>query len=130
MTTETIIWQADFVVPNAQAPAIEAALDALPRLADEGIYAQFEDGKTQTRFALYINGEPPADLVTELEAAAGTKLAFEPVPEEDWVTKSNQALRSEEHTSELQSLMRISYAVFCLQTKKNIYEPNRHTSPR
>src|SRR3546814_7926533 len=29
-------------------------------------------------------------------------------------------LRSEEHTSELQSLMRISYAVFCLK-KKNIY---------
>src|SRR3546814_7116396 len=27
------------------------------------------------------------------------------------------ALRSEEHTSELQSLMRISYAVFCLKTK-------------
>src|SRR3546814_4828412 len=33
-------------------------------------------------------------------------------------------LRSEEHTSELQSLMRISYAVFCLQnkTKKNTIE--------
>src|SRR3546814_3220360 len=30
------------------------------------------------------------------------------------------AARSEEHTSELQSLMRISYAVFCLQ-KKNTY---------
>src|SRR3546814_10180854 len=29
------------------------------------------------------------------------------------------ALRSEEHTSELQSLMRISYAVFCLTKKKN-----------
>src|SRR3546814_7120125 len=28
-------------------------------------------------------------------------------------------LRSEEHTSELQSLMRISYAVFCLQNTKN-----------
>src|SRR3546814_1714192 len=27
--------------------------------------------------------------------------------------------RSEEHTSELQSLMRISYAVFCLKKKKN-----------
>src|SRR3546814_1048629 len=27
-------------------------------------------------------------------------------------------MRSEEHTSELQSLMRISYAVFCLKTKK------------
>src|SRR3546814_3152697 len=29
------------------------------------------------------------------------------------------ALRSEEHTSELQSLMRISYDVFCLKKKKN-----------
>src|SRR3546814_6669749 len=31
-----------------------------------------------------------------------------------------QPLRSEEHTSELQSLMRISYAVFCLKKKKTI----------
>src|SRR3546814_6229312 len=30
-----------------------------------------------------------------------------------------QTLRSEEHTSELQSLMRISYAVFCLKKKNN-----------
>src|SRR3546814_3200690 len=30
-------------------------------------------------------------------------------------------LRSEEHTSELQSLMRISYAVFCLKKKKILY---------
>src|SRR3546814_9533622 len=29
--------------------------------------------------------------------------------------------RSEEHTSELQSLMRISYAVFCLKKKKHIH---------
>src|SRR3546814_2838539 len=33
--------------------------------------------------------------------------------------------RSEEHTSELQSLMRISYAVFCL--KKKTYQQNTHT---
>src|SRR3546814_6888194 len=31
----------------------------------------------------------------------------------------NPRSRSEEHTSELQSLMRISYAVFCLKKKKN-----------
>src|SRR3546814_6780989 len=31
--------------------------------------------------------------------------------------RGDQANRSEEHTSELQSLMRISYAVFCLTTK-------------
>src|SRR3546814_2644080 len=33
------------------------------------------------------------------------------------------ALRSEEHTSELQSLMRISYAVFCLKKKTPFYPP-------
>src|SRR3546814_2995735 len=31
------------------------------------------------------------------------------------------AARAEEHTSELQSLMRISYAVFCLKKKKNTF---------
>src|SRR3546814_5807249 len=34
-----------------------------------------------------------------------------------WLS-GHEALRSEEHTSELQSLMRISYAVFCLKKKK------------
>src|SRR3546814_9335473 len=33
-----------------------------------------------------------------------------------------RGLRSEEHTSELQSLMRISYAVFCLKKKKNQHQ--------
>src|SRR3546814_1326585 len=35
--------------------------------------------------------------------------------------------RSEEHTSELQSLMRISYAVFCLKKKKTTY---KHQTPK
>src|SRR3546814_4000139 len=35
--------------------------------------------------------------------------------------------RSEEHTSELQSLMRISYAVFCLKKKKKPYNTNTST---
>src|SRR3546814_4606295 len=34
--------------------------------------------------------------------------------------------RSEEHTSELQSLMRISYAVFCLKKKKKQQHTNTH----
>src|SRR3546814_6155072 len=33
---------------------------------------------------------------------------------------SSASMRSEEHTSELQSLMRISYAVFCLKKKKKV----------
>src|SRR3546814_7390453 len=36
-----------------------------------------------------------------------------------------QAERSEEHTSELQSLMRTSYAVFCLKKKKTLYPHNK-----
>src|SRR3546814_4314313 len=38
----------------------------------------------------------------------------------DWIAPTSPSLRSEEHTSELQSLMRISYAVFCLKKKKTI----------
>src|SRR3546814_2653579 len=36
--------------------------------------------------------------------------------------------RSEEHTSELQSLMRISYAVFCLKKKQNCWRKDENTS--
>src|SRR3546814_7236023 len=39
-----------------------------------------------------------------------------------WMTSAS---RSEEHTSELQSLMRISYAVFCLKKKKT-HKPEAH----
>src|SRR3546814_2202597 len=36
--------------------------------------------------------------------------------------------RSEEHTSELQSLMRTSYAVFCLKKKNTLHNANNHVS--
>src|SRR3546814_8434527 len=39
--------------------------------------------------------------------------------------KPHPPIRSEEHTSELQSLMRISYAVFCLK-KKPMQRPHKH----
>src|SRR3546814_1234545 len=66
-----------------------------------------------------------ADLDRALAAAA---LAFEswrhssPMQRSEILRKvgqlSRERARSEEHTSELQSLMRISYAVFCLKKKK------------
>src|SRR3546814_5288152 len=49
------------------------------------------------------------ELVARLAAVDGI---------DDLAVTTNAALRSEEHTSELQSLMRISYAVFCLKKKK------------
>src|SRR3546814_3821512 len=39
-------------------------------------------------------------------------------------------VRSEEHTSELQSLMRISYAVFCLKKKNPNNQPYRTSKPQ
>src|SRR3546814_9703894 len=51
------------------------------------------------------------DLIVGMPASRGAALAALP----------KQNYRSEEHTSELQSLMRISYAVFCLKKKKNTY---------
>src|SRR3546814_5250601 len=47
--------------------------------------------------------------------AHSTPTSAQPPPPPD----AGPSRRSEEHTSELQSLMRISYAVFCLKKKKN-----------
>src|SRR3546814_2132288 len=44
-------------------------------------------------------------------------------------TRCATAGRSEEHTSELQSLMRISYAVFCLKQQNKIYTHQELTQP-
>src|SRR3546814_2296415 len=54
----------------------------------------------------------PASSSEELLEAASGPAAF--ISMKDWTH------RSEEHTSELQSLMRISYAVFCLKKKKHV----------
>src|SRR3546814_1421960 len=50
--------------------------------------------------------------------ARGLRCAAEPAACGRWLRLENRRARSEEHTSELQSLMRISYAVFCLKKKK------------
>src|SRR3546814_7971694 len=55
---------------------------------------------------------------------AGRRHLAGPARLDDLISRKN---RSEEHTSELQSLMRISYAVFCLKKKKQKYiQQNLH----
>src|SRR3546814_2388618 len=63
----------------------------------------------------------PSDLIWPLFVTEGSN-AREPIASLPGV---EQRPRSEEHTSELQSLMRISYAVFCLHKKTHI---TQHTN--
>src|SRR3546814_1897093 len=48
----------------------------------------------------------------------------------DRVVRDLSAIRSEEHTSELQSLLRISYAVFCLKQKKKKHKKTERTNKK
>src|SRR3546814_6374977 len=57
--------------------------------------------------------------VLEVDKQGRIRLSMKAVDEGE-----GAAARSEEHTSELQSLMRISYAVFCLKKKKNTKNKN------
>src|SRR3546814_4127775 len=66
--------------------------------------------------AMLQEGVGQADRLVEQAAGVGAKV-------------EDVAQRSEEHTSELQSLMRISYAVFCLKKKKKLYK-NIHNEDR
>src|SRR3546814_1052746 len=64
---------------------------------------------------------------TQLVMYSGASGDYNPL-HSDEVYTTQAAGRSEEHTSELQSLMRISYAVFCLKKKKK--KTATHKQPR
>src|SRR3546814_7363762 len=65
-----------------------------------------------------------------LEGVIRPSVAFLGAPERDGLDRlSGLTDRSEEHTSELQSLMRISYAVFCLKKKKETITERPENEP-
>src|SRR3546814_8729025 len=85
-----------------------------------------------------MNSSPLQRRAVPLSSSSGTSRRTEILPapaywntwsipsyrsREIGVTNS-ECSRSEEHTSELQSLMRISYAVFCLQKKNTTHNTN------
>src|SRR3546814_6906366 len=82
---------------------------------------------TDVELRLYRNVESPGSMI---DSTYSGRSATSPC--EVWLRSGEQIVavwdkgdigathRSEEHTSELQSLMRISYAVFCLKKKKQI----------
>src|SRR3546814_4289756 len=97
---------------NAQA-IIDRLGQNLASLPDIKVYMQpvqdltVDDRVSRTQYQMTLS-DPDHDVLLE------------------WTPKLVDALhavpRSEEHTSELQSLMRISYAVFCLKKKKRIVQ--------
>src|SRR3546814_9944169 len=84
-----------------------------------GLFAVFECGMLKLR----------CHVIDTLEMIGGQCAALYPekpiydIPGYPRIVAQELVDRSEEHTSELQSLMRISYAVFCLKKKNN----TRHT---
>src|SRR3546814_4762031 len=85
---------------------------ALGFLHEEIKVEEFQQCRIAARQAV---DEGPSPLACDQLHQLTTKLKHRAAPARQ---------RSEEHTSELQSLMRISYAVFCLKTKNIQYQPS------
>src|SRR3546814_2255897 len=84
-----------------------------------------DDVKAATQGALQINVTSNSTLLKRPEVKRGVQQGVVQIGEVLVSAMGNEDPlfeidRSEEHTSELQSLMRISYAVFCLKQKKTI----------
>src|SRR3546814_4158352 len=86
--------------------------------------------RTDTLFPYTTLFRSPGSVITvSSSSAAGSASSF---AAEVWSAATSSALktlsstrRSEEHTSELQSLMRISYAVFCLKKKNETLDTSK-----
>src|SRR3546814_4190763 len=92
-----------------------AAMIAMTMISASGGLAPKALATSRNRVNLSPKGWPAREYARFMEAQGIDRTA---------------AGRSEEHTSELQSLMRISYAVFCLKKKKNELDTLEHTSIR
>src|SRR3546814_1003294 len=85
-----------------------------PRLSEKGMEAV---RRPVRRYRLLHGAQRPRQNLPAVEAQQPA-----------WYGRSSKPVRrSEEHTSELQSLMRISYAVFCLKKKTTKNKPKYHT---
>src|SRR3546814_10239447 len=98
--------------------------DLAKRAAEERVRREAEEAEARERATeTASDGAAIASQVAGEAAVAPVSPAAEPAPSKERprpVAKAPEEddERSEEHTSELQSLMRISYAVFCLKKNK------------
>src|SRR3546814_1785825 len=97
-------WSSDVCSSDLDAAATKAEADRLAAIKDAA------DRKAERTAKAEADRKAAAKKAAEEKVAADKKAAAEKI--------AAAKKRSEEHTSELQSLMRISYAVFCLKKKK------------
>src|SRR3546814_10137348 len=88
-------------------------------LFDTNILIDLLNAVPEAREELARYEERAASVITWMEVMIGAGPAVE--------VQTRRFLRSEEHTSELQSHMRISYAVFSLKKKLNYSNTTQHT---
>src|SRR3546814_4711256 len=112
-------WSSDVCSSDLAAKTIDRLIEAGPvRLADAARESDLSLGRFRHLFTAEI-GMPFQRYVLWRRLL----IAFDAIGGQHSATEAaHMAGRSEEHTSELQSLMRISYAVFCLE-KKNVKLP-------
>src|SRR3546814_6380219 len=100
-------------LPTLAAPPVEEAAEEFRFTG--GFGAQLRKKRIGRRRPLFLLGRGEGDADRDRDAFAADD-AFAVAQRRDRIDEAACA-RSEEHTSELQSLMRISYAVFCLKKK-------------
>src|SRR3546814_5433136 len=100
------------------------------KLADRRTFPSIDIGKSGTRKEELLVDRATLSkmwVLRRILMPMGTTDAMDFLMDKLKHTKTNSDFRSEEHTSELQSLMRISYAVFCLKKKKKKINNTQHT---
>src|SRR3546814_9665478 len=116
-------------LPSARRGARVLGVDIASNLVAAGIRRAREAGLDNLHFqqgdasSLDDLSDGRFDLVVSMFGAMFAPRPFDTAREMVRVTRPGGRIRSEEQPSELQTLMRISYAVFCL-TKKNISTHN------
>src|SRR3546814_3148720 len=88
--------------------------------ASSGVNPPSTQSVAETRMPIGLCAGQAARIAWNV--SSGNRMRFSSDPPYSSVLWFDRGERSEEHTSELQSLMRISYAVFCLKKKKKKIE--------
>src|SRR3546814_13803936 len=89
------------------------------------IYTYLHTLSLHDALPIYSTHGPGTACLPRASNAMASSTGLAPIPPDSssttraWTPWSARRFRSEEHTSELQSLMRISYAVFCLKKKNS-----------